>query len=79
MSSNVSQVDLSLFQKPKPVSIGWRETSAVEAEGVEVELPPKGLEEAHTTLLTPPALKFVADLTRRFNSEVDLVSRRTIF
>uniref|UniRef100_A0A0N7ZB81 malate synthase n=1 Tax=Scylla olivacea TaxID=85551 RepID=A0A0N7ZB81_SCYOL len=60
-------------QKPKPVSIGWRGTSAVEAVGVEVELPPKGLEEAHITLLTPPALKFVADLTKQFNSEVDLM------
>ncbi|MPC10082.1 hypothetical protein E2C01_002709 [Portunus trituberculatus] len=66
-------------QKPKPVNIGWHGTSAMEAGGVEVEPPPKGLEEAHTTLLTPPALKFVADLTRRFNTEVDLVSLKTIF
>lgn len=40
---------------------------------VEMEPPPKGFEEEYATLLTPAAVKFVADLTRHFNSQVDLM------
>lgn len=43
---------------------------------VEVEGPPRGLEEAYRYLLTPSALQFVADLTRHFNDQVDRVSER---
>lgn len=49
----------------------------LEAAGVtdvEVEGPPRGLEEAYRYLLTPTALQFVADLTRHFNDQVDRVS-----
>lgn len=41
---------------------------------VEVEGPPRGLEEAYRYLLTPSALQFVANLTRHFNDRVDRVS-----
>lgn len=40
---------------------------------VELEPPPEGVEEEYATLLTPAAVKFVADLTRQFNSQVDSV------
>lgn len=68
-----------LLQKQKSDSITWHGISAVEVVGVEVEEPPQGLEEAFATLLTSAALKFVADLTRQFNSKVDLVSACPVF
>lgn len=63
-----------MLQDQKHAHVKWHATSAVEVEGVEVEAPPKGMEEAHATLLTPAALQFVGRLTRHFNDNVDLVS-----
>lgn len=43
---------------------------------VEVEAAPSGLEEAHSALLTPEALSFVADLTRAFQHGIEELYRR---
>ncbi|KAG7166286.1 Malate synthase-like [Homarus americanus] len=45
---------------------------------VEVEPPPRGLEKEYATLLTPAAVKFVADLTKQFNNKVDLMLKERI-
>ncbi|KAK8725886.1 hypothetical protein OTU49_010538 [Cherax quadricarinatus] len=45
---------------------------------VEVEPPPEGMTEEYTTLLTPKAVRFVADLTREFNTQVDLMMKERL-
>lgn len=50
-----------------------RELEKIGVNDVEVEPSPPGLEEEYDQILSPPAVKFVADLTRQFSSQVDLV------
>lgn len=45
---------------------------------VEVEPPPEGMEEEYATLLTPAAVKFVAELTRQFNAQFDLMMKERL-
>lgn len=45
----------------------------MEVKNIEVEPAPRGFEEYHQTLLTPDALKFVAQLVATHDQEVDYV------
>ncbi|XP_064077203.1 malate synthase-like [Macrobrachium nipponense] len=54
------------------------ELAQIGVKDVEIEPPPKGMEEEYTTLLTPHAVQFVADLVRHFNDQVDLMMKERV-
>lgn len=54
------------------------ELAQIGAKDVEIEPPPKGMEEEYATLLTPHAVQFVADLVRHFNDQVDMMMKERI-
>ncbi|XP_063586705.1 malate synthase-like [Penaeus indicus] len=52
------------------------ELERIGVNDVEVEASPQGLEEEYSQILTPPAIRFVADLTRQFSDQVDLMLKQ---
>ncbi|XP_037792734.1 uncharacterized protein LOC119588094 [Penaeus monodon] len=52
------------------------ELEKIGVNDVEVEPSPPGLEEEYSQILTPPAIRFVADLTRQFSNQVDLMLKQ---
>ncbi|KAK7075803.1 Malate synthase [Halocaridina rubra] len=54
------------------------ELTEIGVTDVEVEPPPKNMEKEYITLFTPEAVKFVAQLVKHFNNDVDLMLKERI-
>ncbi|XP_071499940.1 malate synthase-like [Diadema antillarum] len=66
---------LSSCKSRKPGSLPVHGNGIISNGDVELAPPPTGLEKAYSTLLTPAATRFVADMVLEFDSKVDEILR----